>query len=433
MAVLTLTPRTPYTIKYEIGQMTEQFVYTAKVEIFRIGSSTPFQVATYKSIDVEEVTSICGYFGGLQPSTTYRVHENIFDEDGNITSSQEGTATTNDPFYETPNSVIHSIDLLTKTEVYNTFETWGLVPATRPSIAPPELKSKYVDLPASDGILDYTELLLGKVPFGRRTGSWTFYTDHRKMKHQGYTWDHLYYSLLRWINGVEVEITLDDDLDFYYKGRVSVNQWRSGKAFSTVVIDYTCDSYKYSRTRSSDVDWQWDDAIEDQDYTILYGDYSAQEYKVMNFINPGGQVTIPFYNVDTTASSGLVTIKTDFGDLVAEVILGKWGLGQDRRDRLTAAGLCWQMVQNAVNEALGSNSRVVVPYDDPDPAVQARIAATQALKDQGKLDTGEEHTLINGQNYNSDLGLEPGDNLAVIFTEPGSQTNITTDYPETSA
>lgn len=417
MATLTLTARTPYTIKFVISNMQEPYVWTAKVELSLYGSSRVLRTATFKNVDVSHTTSLFGYFTGLEPNTHYTIHENIYDYQGRETSSQTSDTTTLGLFYGTPNSVIHSINFATKDEVYNTFENWGLVPAERPSVAPPSVKTKYVDLPGSNGVLDYTELLLGKVPYGRRSGSWTFYTDEAKMKSLGFTWNTLYDQIRMKIHGVACEISLDDDYDFYYKGRLSVNQWRSSKAFSTVVIDYNCDSYRYSRTCSDDVAWQWDDVFEQQDYTILYGSYSAQEYRAINFINEGSQTITPIYEVKSTEGNATVTIKADLGQLVQEVILGLWGTGQERYERLEEAGYCWQIVQNAVNEALGSDYRFPVPND-------AMTDKTEEAIENGELDTGNEYVLQEGTNYNDNLALKPGDNVFVALS------NIEEDYPD---
>lgn len=420
MAVLTLTARTPYTIKYVISDMTEQFVYTAKVELSLYGSSRVIRTATYKDVDVARTQSLFGYFTGLEPNTRYTIHENIFDSEGRETSSQTSDATTLGLFYGTPNTVIHSINFATKgqrADVYNTFENWGLVAAERPSVAPPTLKSKYVELPGIDGVLDYTELLIGRVPYGRRSGSWTFYTDEDKMKSLGYTWDKLYEELELTLHGKECEVSLDDDYEFFYRGRMAVNQWRSLKSFSSIVIDYNFDSFKYSYTRSDDVAWQWDDAFEEQDYQILYGSYSVQENRAINFINEGSQTITPVYEVLGNNPDQTVTVKADIGDLVQEVIAGKWGSGQDRYDRLEAAGYCWQIVQNAVNEALGSSYRFPVPPD-------AMTDKTQEAIDEGKLDTGTEYVLQNGTNVNNNLEIDPGDNIFVIMASNEE------DYPD---
>ena len=39
-------------------------------------------------------------------------------------------------------------------------------------------------------------------------------------------------------------------------------------------------------------------------------------------------------------------------ELAREVIAGKWGNGQDRKNRLTAAGYNYRVVQDKVNEIL---------------------------------------------------------------------------------
>lgn len=403
MAVLTLTATTPYTIAYEISGLIPQYVDIAKVELYTEFGISPLKTASYRSAEIARTEKIFGYFTGLNPNTTYRVYETIYDVNGHQTSSQTSYATTKPMQYVSPNSVIHSIEIVADDAVYNTFENWALVPAERPSILPPTLKSKYVELPASDGILDYTELLLGKVPFGRRTGSWLFYTDLDKMAALGFTWDSLYYEIVSKIHGKECEITLDDDSDFYYKGRLSVNRWRSSASFSEIQIDYNLDSYCYSHTKSNDVDWQWDTAIEEPEYTILYGDYSVTELKVINFINMGEQPTIPTFNLTENLS-----VKTDFGDIVSQVIRGEWGVGQDRYDRLTAAGYCWQVVQNQVNEALGSSTRYEVPPD-------AMTPKTQEALDNGDLDTGTVYELKEGSNYNENLVLNKNNNVMITI------------------
>lgn len=47
----------------------------------------------------------------------------------------------------------------------------------------------------------------------------------------------------------------------------------------------------------------------------------------------------------------------DYGNVVNEIIGGKWGNGQERWDKLTKAGYDWAHAQNLVNEKLGSSVR----------------------------------------------------------------------------
>ena len=69
------------------------------------------------------------------------------------------------------------------------------------------------------------------------------------------------------------------------------------------------------------------------------------------------------YTVDTDiAYKDFPTIMRQIGkngfksvyQIAQEVIKGDWGVGQDRKDRLTAAGYDYQAVQNKVNEILST-------------------------------------------------------------------------------
>ena len=46
--------------------------------------------------------------------------------------------------------------------------------------------------------------------------------------------------------------------------------------------------------------------------------------------------------------------KEEFEQKISEVIEGKWGNGQERKDRLTAEGYDYNAVQSIVNQRLGS-------------------------------------------------------------------------------
>ena len=58
----------------------------------------------------------------------------------------------------------------------------------------------------------------------------------------------------------------------------------------------------------------------------------------------------------TSSQNGGTTPKKSNEELANEVIHGKWGNGQDRKNRLTSAGYDYQAVQNIVNQKLGAAS-----------------------------------------------------------------------------
>lgn len=114
----------------------------------------------------------------------------------------------------------------------NTYGEWQMYPTSRPHVAPPEVKTSYVDVPGADGGLDYTELLNGKPNYGYRKGSWEFLLIPQEK------WPEVYRSLCNFLHGREHTIVLEDDPKWTYRGRLSVNEWRSAAHNSLITIDY---------------------------------------------------------------------------------------------------------------------------------------------------------------------------------------------------
>lgn len=134
----------------------------------------------------------------------------------------------------------------------HSFNDWSLLLNERPKISPPEPKTDYVDIPGGDGSLDFTESLFGDVKYKTRILEFTFIT--LKARKQ---WTELYSDILDYLHGQRMKIIFDEDPDFYYIGRVSVNEWKSSKAYSTIVINAEVDPYKYEQYSSME-DWEWD-------------------------------------------------------------------------------------------------------------------------------------------------------------------------------
>ena len=142
----------------------------------------------------------------------------------------------------------HSITLGEK----NTWDDWHLIPATRPLFNPPAVKTNLVDIPGGDGALDLTSALAGRPLFENRTGSWTFYVEN------GFKdWATLYSEIMVYLHGKTMKATLEDDPEYYYEGRFSVNAWKSEAQWSQIVIDYDVGPYKKS-LNDDGADWLWD-------------------------------------------------------------------------------------------------------------------------------------------------------------------------------
>lgn len=154
----------------------------------------------------------------------------------------------------------HSISIRTKvgrgswSSWYDICERWHLVPASRPKINMPPLKSSQFDNPGGDGIFDMTETITGFPIFGQRTGSLDFFVLNGWDR-----WNLVYDDIANSIHGRNVQFKLNDDRDWYYNGRLTLNEWKSDEARSTIVIDYDFDPYKLAVFQSSDWQYYWND------------------------------------------------------------------------------------------------------------------------------------------------------------------------------
>ena len=142
----------------------------------------------------------------------------------------------------------HSITIGDK----NTWDDWHLIPATRPLFNPPTVKENMVNIPGGDGVLDLTASLAGRPTYNNRTGSWTFYVQN------GFKdWSVLYSEIMVYLHGQTFKAILEDDPAYFYEGRFSVNQWKSDKDCSQVVINYNVGPYK-KEIDNTGSDWLWD-------------------------------------------------------------------------------------------------------------------------------------------------------------------------------
>lgn len=206
-------------------------------------------------------------------------------------------------FYEDPynhdNRMIHSISFCTFLGHFdnnildlwkNTFREWHLVPKTRPVINPPKARTEYSVIQNTDGVIDFSESLNG-VHYDNRTGSWEFAVDHEL--NTTMSWDEIYEDILRQLHGRKVRVCLQDDPGFYYEGRVFVNEWKSDKYWSEIVLDYDLDPYKYAVHTSGDYDWLFDDAVLHKNKQLVYSRFYVDTVKYRDFYYTGSESVIP--------------------------------------------------------------------------------------------------------------------------------------------
>lgn len=118
------------------------------------------------------------------------------------------------------------------------------------------------------------------------------------------------------------------------------------------------------------------DARNDLLESALGKTFSSVSESINKILTPAKKVSDTLKEVTSTVS--------DLGDLVDEVILGKFGNGQERINKLTEAGQNYYRIQNKVNETLGNSYR----YSEEAIAAQDKLLgitsnSTDAAKEEG--------------------------------------------------
>ena len=131
---------------------------------------------------------------------------------------------------------VHSVNF----DSINTWDDWHLVPMSRPVINPPTKKTVFVDIPGADGRLDLSEVVSGGPVYNNRTGSIEF------MVQNGFKpWSEMFSTVMNALHGKYMNVSLDDDPEWHYRGLISVSKWATGDHYSTITIDYDLEPYKY--------------------------------------------------------------------------------------------------------------------------------------------------------------------------------------------
>lgn len=147
----------------------------------------------------------------------------------------------------------------------NTWDDWQIVPSTRPAFSMPSVKTKTVDIPGGDGLIDLTESLTGYPVYNNRDGSFNFIVvnDFYEPVNSCEEWFKRYSRIANYLHGKKMKVYLEDDPDWYYEGRFSVENWKSGKQYSELSIKYNVGPYKWSKKTFAEElseydDWLWD-------------------------------------------------------------------------------------------------------------------------------------------------------------------------------
>ncbi len=132
-------------------------------------------------------------------------------------------------------------DIKDSTKHINTYEDWGLI-LNNIENPLPTLKTDYIDNSGGDGTIDNTEVL-DEIKYNDRTIKFSFtmregFNDIETTKSK----------IANYLHGKRFKITTYRDLDYYYIGRISMEDFAINKAMGTFKLVATCKPYKYKNT-----------------------------------------------------------------------------------------------------------------------------------------------------------------------------------------
>lgn len=122
-----------------------------------------------------------------------------------------------------------------------TNDKWDIILNSK-EIPLPTPKTSFVDIAGGDGTLDLTEAVTGETKYNDRTLKYTFTLKNKFEDLPGKISD-----IANYIHGKKFKIFNWDDLDYYFVGRLSINEYKIDRNVGSFVIEATCEPYKYKR------------------------------------------------------------------------------------------------------------------------------------------------------------------------------------------
>ena len=121
---------------------------------------------------------------------------------------------------------------------YHSYSDLNLI-LTSKEIGSPAVKKKQVEVEGASVVLDYTEYF-GEVKYSNRTLRFDFSTIVPQSQLLS-----LYSQICDALQGQKVDISLDADPDYIYRGRLDISSFTNEKNIGSISIECDCEPFKY--------------------------------------------------------------------------------------------------------------------------------------------------------------------------------------------
>lgn len=200
--------------------------------------------------------------------------------------------------------------------IKDSYDDFGLIlnPKERPKPSP---KYEYVSIPARNGDIDLTEAF-GDVFYENLSYPLEFTVIDAIN-----TWDSKLRTITNYLHGKKMKVTFSDDPDYYYLGRVTINELSSDRNIGLLSLECNFEPYKYKNE------------VTIKEYSVSAGNtytFTNGRMKVVPTLTLSAAMTISFNGKSISLNAGTykaldvefvegendITITTGSGTLKAE-------------------------------------------------------------------------------------------------------------------
>lgn len=151
-------------------------------------------------------------------------------------------------------------------KTYHTLNDWELALGNNNYIGNPEMETTYIQVPGRDGLIDATEAISGRRIYKKRQLAFELGGIR-----EGLHWDSIISSFRNNINGHVCQLIIDNDPNYYWRGRVYIEDFDRFRNLGTFTLSVPmADPYKYD-TESSTDPWLWDPFNFEEDMITYIG------------------------------------------------------------------------------------------------------------------------------------------------------------------
>ena len=138
-------------------------------------------------------------------------------------------------------------------KTYHTLNDWGFALGNNNYISEPEMETNYIDVPYRNGLIDASTAITGRPIYKKRQLSFALGGERPRMG-----WDAVISQIRNSIHGRTCRLTLDNDPNYYWRGRVFIQNFDRFRGLGTFNLNVPiAEPYKVSHYTSADP-WLWD-------------------------------------------------------------------------------------------------------------------------------------------------------------------------------